>query len=57
VAVFDATHFGEQTLLVARAPAIKTNIGAAWIENETKEAYAGLRQNIEQKGFTLLRSF
>ena len=54
VAVFDATHFGEQTLLVARAPAIKTNIGAAWIENETKEAYAGLRQNIEQKGFTLL---
>ena len=54
MAVFDATHFGEQTLLMARAPAIKTNIGAAWIENETKEAYAGLRQNIEQKGFTLL---
>lgn len=54
VAVFDATHLGEQTLLVARAPNIKTNIGAAWIVIETKEAYAGLRQNIEQKGFTLL---
>jgi hypothetical protein len=54
VAVFDATHLGEQTLLVARAPAIKTNIGAAWIQTETKEAYAGLRQNIEGKGFKFL---
>lgn len=54
VVVFDATHLGEQILLVARAPTIKTNVGAAWIETETKEAYAGLRQNIEQKGFTLL---
>jgi hypothetical protein len=54
VAVFDATHIGEQTLLVARAPNIKINLGAAWIGNETKEAYAGLRKNIEQKGFKLL---
>lgn len=54
MAVFDATHLGEQTLLVARAPIIKTNIGGAWIETETKETYAGLRQNIERKGFKLL---
>lgn len=54
VAVFDATHLGEQTLLMARAPVIKVNLGAAWIESETKEAYAGLRFNIKQKGFDLL---
>lgn len=53
VVIFDATHLGEQTLLVARAPNIKKNIGAAWITNETKEAYLGLRRNIEQRGFTL----
>ena len=54
VAIFDATHIGKQTLLVARAPAIKTNLGWAWIATETKEAYAGLRSFIEGKGVTLL---
>ena len=53
VAVFDATHIGEQTLLVARAPALKANLGWTWIEHETKEAYAGLRRFVESKGFTL----
>jgi len=51
--VFDATHIGEDILLVARAPKLKVNLGWAWIESETKEAYAGLRAFIEAKGFTL----
>jgi hypothetical protein len=53
VCVFDASHFGEDTLLAARAPAIKKNLGWAWIESETKEAYALLRTHIESRGFTL----
>lgn len=53
VCVFDASHFGTDTLLVARAPAIKKNLGWAWIPHETKEAYAGLRTHIEGKGFQL----
>ena len=53
VCVFDATHIGDQTLLVARAPALKANLGWAWIAQETKEAYAGLRTFVEGKGFTL----
>ena len=54
VCVFDATHIGDQTLLVARAPTLKANLGWAWIEQETKEAYAGLRMFVERKGFTLV---
>lgn len=53
VCVFDATHIGEDILLVARAPALKTNLGWAWIQSETKETYSGLRTFVESKGFTL----
>ena len=53
VCVFDATHFGEEVLLAARAPKLKSNLGWAWIEYETKEVYAGLRSYIESKGFHL----
>lgn len=40
-------------MLAARTPALKTNLGWAWIPFETKESYAGLRAHIESKGFTL----
>lgn len=53
VCIFDATHLGEDTLLAARAPALKANLGWAWIENETKEVYSLLRANLESRGFTL----
>lgn len=53
VCVFDATHIGDEVLLVARAPALKANLGWAWIAQETKSEYAGLRSFIEAKGFTL----
>lgn len=53
VCVFDATHLGDETLLVARSPKLKANLGWAWITSETKEAYAGLRMFVERKGFTL----
>lgn len=53
VCVFDATHIGEDVLLSARAPEIKANLGWAWIEYETKDAYAGLRSFVESKGFQL----
>lgn len=53
VCVFDATHIGEETLLVARCPILRANLGWAWIVSETKEAYAGLRTFVEGKGFTL----
>lgn len=53
VCVFDASRIGSEILLVARAPKIKTNLGSAWILSETKEAYAGLRANIESKGYKL----
>lgn len=53
VCVFDASHLGEETLLVARAPSLRANLGWAWIQSETKEAYAGLRAFVESKGFTL----
>ena len=53
VCVFDATKIGDELLLVARAPALKTNLGWAWIPQETKEAYAGLRAFVEGKGFIL----
>lgn len=53
VCIFDATHLGEDTLLAARAPALKANLGWAWIENETKEVYSLLRANLESRGFVL----
>lgn len=53
VCVFDASHLGKDTLLAARAPLLKKNLGWAWIPSETKEAYAGLRIHIESKGFAL----
>lgn len=53
VCIFDATHIGEDILLVARVPRLKANLGFAWIPSETKEAYAGLRTFVESKGFTL----
>lgn len=53
VCIFDATHLGLDTLLAARAPALKANLGWAWIENETKEAYSLLRANLESRGFVL----
>jgi len=51
VCVFDATHIGEELLLVARVPYLKANLGWTWIENETKEVYLALRQNIESRGY------
>lgn len=53
VCIFDATHIGEDVLLSARSPELKANLGWAWIEYETKEAYAGLRRFVESKGFKL----
>ena len=53
VCVFDASRLGEETLLVARAPNLRANLGWAWIDSETKEMYAGLRMFVESKGFRL----
>ena len=41
-------------LLTAREPNLKVNLGWAWIESETKEAYAALKANIESRGFKLM---
>lgn len=51
VLVFDATHLGDDTLLVARAPHLKRNVGWAWIQEETKEVYTLLKQDIERRGY------
>lgn len=53
VLIFDATHFGDDTLLVARAPHLKKNIAGAWILEETKENYLRLRLEIEQRGYRI----
>jgi hypothetical protein len=53
VCIFDATHIGEETLLAAREPNLKANLGWAWIPSETKESYALLRSDIESRGFKL----
>ncbi len=53
VLIFDATHFGNDTLLVARAPHLKKNVGWMWICEETKENYSLLRQDIERRGYVL----
>lgn len=49
--IFDATHFGNDTLLVARTPHLKKNVGWAWIIEETKENYLLLKQDIERRGY------
>lgn len=54
VAVFDGTHIGDEILLVGRSSKLKRNLAFAWIQQETKEAYSGLRTYIESKGFTLV---
>ena len=54
IGIFDATHIGENLLLAAREPNLKANLAWSWIESETKEAYASLKQNIESRGFKLL---
>jgi hypothetical protein len=38
---------------MGRSPELKTNLGWSWIREETKEAYASLRKEIEAKGFRL----
>ncbi len=53
VCVFDATHIGEEILLVARAPQLKANLGWSWILEETKEVYALLKHSIESRGYVL----
>lgn len=53
VAIFDATHIGDDCLLMARAPTTKINLGWAWIAQETKEVYAELKQNLESRGIIL----
>lgn len=53
VLVFDATHLGEDILLVARSPEEKKNVGWAWITEETKEAYHLLKQDIERRGYMI----
>jgi len=53
VCIFDATHIGEDTLLTAREPNLKANLGWEWIPSETKENYALLRASIESRGFHL----
>lgn len=40
-------------MLVARSPHLKSNLGWAWIQSETKEAYSLLRDHIAKKGFRL----
>lgn len=54
ICIFDATHIGENLLLTAREPNLKVNLAWSWIESETKEAYAELKQNLESRGFVLL---
>lgn len=54
ICIFDATHIGENLLLTAREPNLKANLAWSWIESETKEAYAELKQNLESRGFRLL---
>jgi len=54
VCIFDATHLGEETLLNAREPNLKVNLGWEWIPSETKENYALLRTSIESRGFRLI---
>lgn len=54
VLIFDASHFGDDTLLVARAPHLKKNIAGAWIEEETKENYLALKLDIEQRGYIII---
>ena len=41
-------------MLTDREPNLKVNLAWAWIESETKEAYASLKQSIESRGFVLL---
>ena len=53
ICIFDATHLGDDVLLTAREPNLKVNLGWAWIESETKEAYSALKANIESRGFKL----
>ena len=53
VCIFDATHIGDDILLVARSATLKANLGWAWIPSETKEHYALLKSNIESRGFKL----
>lgn len=53
VCIFDATHIGDDILLVARSATLKANLGWAWIPSETKEHYAILRSSIELRGFKL----
>jgi hypothetical protein len=53
VGVFDGTHITGEVLLVGRSPTLKCNLGWVWVPAETKEAYAGLRAFIEEKGYTL----
>lgn len=52
VGIFDATHLGSDTLLVARAPTLGINLAWSWIESETKDNYARLKASIEARGFT-----
>jgi hypothetical protein len=54
ICIFDATHIGENLLLTAREPNLGVNLAWSWIESETKETYAELKQNIESRGFKLL---
>jgi len=54
VCIFDATHLGEETLLNAREPNLKVNLGWEWVPSETKENYALLRTSIESRGFKLV---
>lgn len=54
ICIFDATHIGENLLLTAREPNLKVNLAWSWIESETKETYAELKQNIESRGLILL---
>lgn len=54
VCVFDATHIGEEILLMARAPQLKANLGWSWISEETKEVYVLLKHNIESRGYVII---
>jgi hypothetical protein len=54
ICIFDATHIGENLLLTAREPNLKVNLAWSWIESETKEVYAELKQNLESRGFSFL---
>lgn len=49
----DATQIGDELLLMAREPNLKSNLGWMWVKSELRENYRLLREHIESRGFTV----